>query len=90
MICEKCNARNNYYYNFCYNCGAKLNGSLVELKNKSIDMEDNAVILNKQRTTFNPHLEGKKRKKRLTYALLLLATVTLCFTICFVFTDLLK
>lgn len=64
MICANCNTRNNYYHNFCYHCGAKLD--TVEIPSTADGQMrcTVGVLLNKHRETFNPYRDKKRSRKR--------------------------
>lgn len=64
MICANCNTRNNYYHNFCYHCGAKLDTAEIP---SAVDGQARCtvgVLLNTHRETFNPHRDKKGNRKR--------------------------
>jgi hypothetical protein len=71
MICAKCNTSNNYYHNYCYYCGERLETAYPEQPESASLPEPAGILLNKRREWFNPYRDRKIGKKRAFYAAIL-------------------
>jgi hypothetical protein len=74
MECSKCKTRNNYYHNYCYNCGAKMDSVTETEYQCERPHEISRVLLNKRREFFNPYRKKKLNNKRILYLILISST----------------